>query len=155
MKKVLKALLIVIAAAAIVIGSGIVLANNGVENPVSDAVEDATYGAANSALEASGIKAQINKALHENADVIANKTGLPAPMVTSMIDGLDIESWKVAPLPKDAKITGTADIDYGGYSGEITTYDDPSVITVTTDMGSVTLEVPEKAQGYVKYLGQL
>ena len=152
MKKALKIILIVIVAAVVVIGGGIVLANNGIDNPVSDAVEDASYGAANAALDASGIKSQINDALHENADAIARETGLPPAMVGSMIDNLDIESWKVAPLPKDAVETGTTAIDYNGYNAKLTTYDDPNVVTVATDMGTVTLEVPANAQGYLKYL---
>lgn len=155
MKKLLKVILIIVIAALAVIGGGVVLAKNGIDNPVSDAIEGASYGAANSALDASGIKSQINTALHENVDVIASKTGLPAAMVSNMIDGLDIENWKVAPLPSGIAETGTASINYGGYSGTITTYDDPSVVTVTTDAGSVTLEGPSNAQGYVKYLGQL
>lgn len=154
-KRVLKIILIVVAAAAIVIGGGIVLGKNGIDNPVSDAVEGTTYGAANAALDASGIKSQIDTALHENVDAIARETGLPSAMVSSMVDNLDVESWKVAPLPAGITETSTANIDYGGYSGQITTYDDPSVVTVITDMGSVTLEVPEKARGYVKYLEQL
>lgn len=155
MKRALKIIGIVVVAAIVVLVGGIALDKNGVENPVSDAANTATVGAANAALDASGIKERIDDALHENAGEIASRTGLPETMVNGMIDGLDVPSWKVTTLPGDVQQTGATDISYGGYDATITTYDDPSVITVDTDQGNLTLEVPKSAQGYIQYLQYL
>lgn len=155
MKKFLKIFGIVLAAVIVVLGAGILLEKNGVENPVSDATEQATLGAANAALDASGIKSQIDEALRSNVGNIAAKTGLPESMVEGMVDNLDVESWKVTTLPSDAVAEDTSSINYGGVSAKVTTYDDPSVVTVQTDQGSLTLEVPKSAQGYIQYLEYL
>ena len=155
MKKILIALAIVVAAVIAIIGGSLLLANNGIDNPISDAIDGAKYDAANAALDATGIKDRADKALRSNVDEISRQTGIPAPMVNSMVDDLDIPSWKVVKLPDGATASSTSSIDYEGYSADITTYDDPSVITISTDVGSVTLEVPESAQGYAQYLKYL
>lgn len=155
MKKLLKILGIVVVAVVVVIGSGVLLAKNGIDNPVNDAAEQATYEAANAAVDATGIKKQIDSALRDNAGEISRQTGLPQGVVDGMIDGLDVESWKVVPLPGGAVAESTSDVSYGGYDAEITTYDDPSVVTVSTGSGSVTLEVPANAQGHLQYLEYL
>lgn len=72
-----------------------------------------------------------------------------------MIDNLDIQSWEVTSLPKDAVPTGTSNVNLEGTAAELTTYDDPSVVTVGTSAGSVTLKVPPTAQGYIQCLGYL
>lgn len=95
MKKLLKILGIVVVAAVVVIGGGVLLAKNGIDNPVGDAAEQATYGAANAAIDATGVKKQIDSALRDNAGEISRQTGLPQGVVDGMIDGLDVESWKV------------------------------------------------------------
>ena len=155
MKKFLKILGIVVLAAVVVVGGGILLDRNGVSNPVSDVADHAAAGAANAALDATGIREQADEALRANTGAIARQTGLPEAMVVGMVDDLDIPSWKVVPLPKDAVPAGSSDVDYNGLAAEITTYNDPNVITLSTDAGSVTLEVPDKAQGYVHYLQYL
>ena len=155
MKKFLIAIGIVVAAAIAIIVGSIVLANNGIDNPVSDAIEGAKYDAANAALDATGIKEKVDDALRDNVDEISKQTGIPSAIVSGMVDDLDIPSWKVVKLPSNATATSTSDIDYNGYSAEITTYDDPNVITISTDAGSITLEVPESAQGYAQYLKYL
>lgn len=155
MKKVLKILGIVVVAAVVVMGGGILLAKNGIDNPIGDAAEQATYGAANAAVDATGIKKQIDTALRDNASEISRQTGLPQGVVDGMIDGLDVQSWKTVPLPSSATAEGTSNVSYGGYDAKITTYDDPSVVTISTDVGSVTLEVPESAQNYLQYLDYL
>ncbi len=155
MKKLLKILGIVLVAAVVVVGGGVLLAKSGIDNPVNDAAEQAAYGAANATIDATGIKKQIDSALRDNAGEISRQTGLPQGVVDGMIDGLDVESWKVVPLPGSAVAERTSDISYGGYDAEIITYDDPSVVTISTGAGSVTLEVPADAQGYLQYLEYL
>lgn len=155
MKTFLKVAGVVVAAALVVLGGGVLLAQNGVDNPVSDAAGQAANNAANAALDASGVKGRIDSALRDNAGAIAEKAGLPVSAVNGMIDGIDIESWQVTSLPSGVVETGSSSIDYGGASATITTYDDPSVVTVQTDAGAVTMEVPESAQGYLQYLEHL
>lgn len=155
MKKFFKIFGIVLLAAVVVIGGGVLLAKNGIDNPINDAAEHMTYGAANAAVDATGIKGQIDSALRDNAGEIARQTGLPQNVVNGMIDGLDVQSWKVVPLPSGAAVESTSDVRYGGYDAEITTYDDPSIVTVSTGSGTVTLEVPANAQSYLQYLDKL
>lgn len=152
MKKLVKIVAGVILAAVAVVGGGVALGANGVQNPVSDAIDQAKYDAANAAIDATGIKGQIDSALRSNTGRIAQQTGLPESVVEGMIDGLDVESWKVVPLPAGASATNTSNVSYGGYDAKVTTYDDPSVVTVATDSGEITLEVPANAQGYLQYL---
>ncbi len=155
MKKLLKIIAILVLAAVVVVGGGILLAKNGIDNPVSDAAQQATYGATNAAIDATGIKGQIDAALRDNAGEISRQTGIPEGIVDGMIDDLDVQSWKVVPLPSDAVPAGTSDINYGGHDAEITTYDNPGFVTISTGSGSVTLEVPGNAQGYLPYLEYL
>ena len=62
-------------------------------------------GVANAALDASGIKGQIDSTLRENVSAIASATGMSESQVTSAIDQLNIESWSVTTLPSDARST--------------------------------------------------
>ncbi|WP_165061557.1 hypothetical protein [Adlercreutzia sp. ZJ154] len=151
MKKVLKLLAVLVIAVVLVLGGGILLEKAGIETPISGVANKA----ANTALDASGIKSKVDSALRSNASKIAEKTGLPVSSVNSMIDNLNIESWQVTNLPADATATGTTSMTYDGVSATVTTYDDPSVVTVDTGAGEVTLEVPASAQDYIGYLGYL
>lgn len=75
--------------------------------------------------------------------------------VNKTIDNLDIESWSVTSLPANASETGSQSVNYGGISAEVTTYDDPSYITVTSEGQTFTLSVPQSAQDYVSLLQYL
>lgn len=75
--------------------------------------------------------------------------------VNQAIDNLDINNWSVTSLPNDAKETGTQAVNYGGISAEVTTYEDPSYITVSAEGQTFTLEVPNSAQDYLSLLGYL
>ena len=108
-------------------------------------------GVANAALDASGIKGQIDSTLRE----IASATGMSESQVTSAIDQLNIESWSVTALPSDASATGTFNTTYQGASATVTTYADPSYVTVDALGQELTLSVPESAQSYVSLLAYL
>lgn len=151
MKTVLKVIGVLVVALAVVFGASALLEQAGIETPLTAAKN----GAANAALEASGIKAKADEVLRSNAGKISQKTGLPVSAVESAIDSLDIPSWQVTTLPADATATGSSTINYNGTTATLTTYDDPSVVTVTTGGVDVTLEVPASAQGYMQYLGYL
>lgn len=124
----------------------------GEDHPVTQAIDGGKVAATNAAIDASGVKAKAQEALESNAELIAQRTGLPLKVVDSAIESLDIESWQVAALPRDAQATGTFDIDYNGMAAEVTTYADPSIVTVDMYGQSVTLAVPEKSQPYMRYL---
>lgn len=155
MKRALKIIGILVAAAIVIPVGGIVLAQNGIDNPVSNLTGQAANSTINSVIDASGIKEKAEEALRDNAGNIAQATGLPVTAVNSMIDGLDIQSWEVTSLPRNAQETGSADVEFQGTNATLITYDDPSVLTVATDGGSVTVKVPPSAQGYVEYLDYL
>ena len=112
-------------------------------------------GAANAALEASGVKGRIDGALRENAGAIASATGLSEQQVNEAIDQLAIDSWSATVLPDDAVATGNYSASYGGVDGTVTTYADPSYVTLDAYGQSLTLAVPPSAQNYVGYLSYL
>ena len=78
-----------------------------------------------------------------------------AAAVDAAIDALDIQSWEVTNLPEGAEKTGSANISYSGTDATITTYDDPSVVTVTAMGQDITLAVPDSAQSYLPFLSYL
>ena len=54
-----------------------------------------------------------------------------------------------------AEKTGSANVSYSGTDATITTYDDPSVVTVTAMGQDITLAVPDSAQSYLPFLSYL
>ena len=153
MKRVRRIIIGIIVIVVLAICAIVVLPQTlGEDHPITQAIDSGKVAATNAAIDASGIKTKAQEALEANADVIAQRTGLPLKVVDSAIESLDIESWQVAVLPRDAQSTGTFDIDYNGMAAEVTTYTDPSIVTVNMYGQSVTLAVPEKSQPYVRYL---
>ena len=103
----------------------------------------------------SGLKSKAESALRGNTDRIAEATGMSSSQVDAAIDALDIQSWEVTSLPEGAEKTGSANVSYSGTDATITTYDDPSVVTVTAVGQDITLAVPDSAQGYLPFLSYL
>ncbi|WP_297037325.1 hypothetical protein [uncultured Enorma sp.] len=126
------------------------LALNG--TPLEDAIGT---GIANAALDASGVKGSIDEALRSNVGSIAAATGLSNEQVETAIDELAIESWSATTLPEDASVSGTFSTSYRGASATVTTYADPSYITVEAYGQDLTLAVPESAQQYLSLLAYL
>ena len=162
MDKIIKALIGLIFAFILLVGVFGILPQLGLgnpfanfENPLAGLLEQGKNTAANAALDASGLKSKANEALKSNRDRIAEVTGLSRSQVDDAIDALDIESWEVTSLPASASKTGSTDISYGGTDATITTYDDPSVVTVEALGQDITLAVPDSAQGYLPFLGYL
>ncbi|WP_302962634.1 hypothetical protein [uncultured Adlercreutzia sp.] len=125
------------------------------ENPLSGLLENGKNAAANAALDATGLKGKAKAALEGNRDKIAAATGMSDAEVDAAIAALDIDSWEVTSLPEGATETGSSSISYGGTDATITTYDDPSVVTVNAMGQNVTLAVPDSAQSYLPFLGYL
>ena len=120
-----------------------------------DAVDQATTSVTNAAIDASGIKETIQNALDANAESIASALGVSVQDARDMIGNLDVASWQATSLPSDAQASGSYSASFDGTSANITTYEDPSYITVEAYGQSLTLSVPESAQEYVPYLAYL
>ena len=112
-------------------------------------------GAANAILDAAGVKGQADSALHQRASTIAAATGLSESQVNAAIDQLDISSWSVTTLPTNAQATGSFTTSYQGTQATVTTYSDPSYVSVNVAGQTVALSVPASAQSYVPYLRYL
>lgn len=109
----------------------------------------------NTALETSGVKNQVEEALRTHVADIAAATGMSEEQVSNAINDLDISSWTATELPANAQETGSTDVRYQGVDATVTTYADPSYVTVEALGQTVTLSVPESAQQYVPLLGYL
>ena len=162
MDRIIKAFVGLILALIVVVGvfgilpqMGIGSPFAGLDNPLASLFETGKNAAANAALDASGLKQKAADALEGNRDRIAEMTGLPTSQVDAAIDALDIENWQVTSLPAGASETGSSNVSYGGTDATITTYDDPSVVTVNAMGQEITLAVPESAQDYIGFLDYL
>lgn len=160
--KIIKAFVGLIAAFILVIAVFGILPQMGIkgpfenfQNPLAGLFEGGKNAAANAALDVSGLKTKAENALRSNVDRISEATGLPASQVDAAIDALDIQNWEVTSLPAGVSKTGSAEVSYGGTDATITTYDDPSVVTVNAMGQDVTLAVPESAQDYLPFLSYL
>lgn len=122
---------------------------------LGDAASGAKNAALNAALDASGAKDRVEQALESHVDDIAAATGLSTDAVQQGIDSLAVQDWQVCDLPASAQASATIDGSAAGVDGALTTYADPSYVTVNAYGQSVTLAVPESAQQYLGYLGLL
>ena len=136
--KIIKAFIGLIAAFILVIAVFGILPQLGMkgpfenfQNPLAGLFEGGKNAAANAALDVSGLKSKAESALRGNTDRIAEATG----MSSSQVDA--------------------ANISYSGTDATITTYDDPSVVTVTAMGQDITLAVPDSAQSYLPFLSYL
>ena len=116
---------------------------------------DAGAAAANAALDASGIKGKIDSELRAHTGDIASATGLSESQVENIINQIDISSWSVTALPADATVAGSFQTTYQGTNVTVTTYTDPSYVSISPWGQTITLAVPESSQSYVSYLSYL
>ena len=122
---------------------------------VNDPLAEAKTSALNTVIDASGIKQRIDSEVRVKASAIAEEAGIPQPLVDNVIDSLAIPDWKATTLPEEAQETGVYDIKTDELTAQITTYDDPGIVTVDAYGQNVTMEVPKTAQGYLSFLGYL
>ncbi len=116
------------------------------------AADDIKNQAINAAIDASGVKDKVEGALNENVAALAAATGLSEEDVSAAIATLDISSWGVTTLPEGAIAYDTFPIAYEGLDATVTTYEDPSYVTVNALGQTLTLAVPKSAQPYVDLL---
>lgn len=143
LKKVLCVLVVVaIAACLVVVGYG----------TLSDTKNSAKTSATNAVIDSLGVKEKAAAALEDNKSQIAAQLGVSEDQVDAAIEDLDIEDWEATTIPSDAVATSTSDYTYEGQDVQLTTYEDPSYVTVDAYGTSVDLAVPESAQSYVSQL---
>ncbi|MBQ9000420.1 MAG: hypothetical protein IJ087_01020 [Eggerthellaceae bacterium] len=123
----------------------------GAGNPLADAKN----GAVNTVLDLSGMKSRIDSELRAKAGKLAEENGISQAVVDNVIDSLAIEDWKVVSLPDSATTTGSYDVNTDSMSARITTYDDPSFVTVEAYGHPLPMDVPQSARGDVTLLGYL
>ena len=114
--------------------------------PLASALQQLGGGAgataANVALDASGIKGKLDSELRSHAGDIAAATGLSEGQVEDII-------------PADATVAGSFQTSYQGTNVTVTTYTDPSYVSISPWGQTITLAVPESSQNYVSYLSYL
>lgn len=108
--------------------------------------------AVNAAVDASGVKSSVSDALMSHAGDIAATTGISTTQVQTVIEGLDIEDWQVATLPEGAQAKSTISGSAAGVEATLTTYDDPSYVSVSAYGQTIDLAVPSSAQQYLPLL---
>ena len=115
------------------------------DNPLNEAKTTAV----NSLLDSTGIKKTIESEIRSRADSLAEETGIPRSYVDEVINNLDIQNWEVVSLPEGATETGSFSINAEGTPINVTTYDNPELLTVSAYGQDITVEVPASAQKYL------
>ncbi len=117
-------------------------------NPFSGAQTAAT----NALIDSSGMKDRVESELYAHADAIAARTGMPVEAVNEGIGSLAIQDWQAVEKPRDSSETGSYSVNADGTQVGVTTYADPSIVTVEAYGQEVTLAIPESAQDYLYLL---
>lgn len=131
---------------------GIMIITGKADTFIHDANESAKAFVNNIMIDAGGYKQKVTDALLENRDIIAKASGADPAEVDRIIKDFDIENWEACVLPSDAAAVSSYDANYAGLTGTVTTYQDPSYITVSVSGQDITLSVPPEAQDYIPYL---
>lgn len=118
-------------------------------------INAAKNDATNAALDASGIKQNVQDDLLKHSADIAQATGLSTDQVEAGISSLNIPNWKAITLPSDAVESAVYPLDFQGLEGNIILYDDPSYVTVDSMGQRITLAVPASAEEFLPYLSYL
>lgn len=154
MKKVLGIFLGLIA--LMIVGIvGVFAFSGSTDSPLGQAASQAKAAAVNTALDVTDVRSKIEDAVVARTDDIAQATGMSSAEVSSALASLDIASWQAVALPSGAVATGTYAGTAAGVDGSITTYADPSYVTVSAYGQNITLAVPDNAQAYLPYLSTL
>ena len=115
-------------------------------------LDNFTNGSLNTLIDITGVKGHVDSTLRQKTGELAEQLGISQSAANEMVDSLAIQDWRVTTLPADAVETGTSAVKAGNVDAAITTYEDPSLITVGAYGLSLTLEAPESAQIYTPFL---
>ena len=113
--------------------------------------ENLRTDAINTLIEKTGVKQRMESELYAHAEKFAEDTGIPIGLVDEAVSTLDITNWEAIALPDDAVENGSISTDFDGQHYELTTYEDPSYVTVAAFGQVITFEVPESAQTFTRY----
>lgn len=122
------------------------------DNPLQNLASQAKVSATNTAINTSGIKTKVAQTLSKKREHIAAATGMTPTQVDNALSQLDIEKWQATSLPSDLSKKNTLQGTYDGVKATVTTYNDPSYVTVSALGQDITLKVPPSAQSYVSLL---
>ena len=122
------------------------------------ALESARTQVLNTVIDRAGIKARIETELRDRGSALAEEYGIPQQIIDSAIDTLDVPNWEIVNTPDSSSENDRYGFDVADSQVQITTYDDPAVISVKSDgkvntFGqSISFKVPESAQAYTDLL---
>jgi hypothetical protein len=102
----------------------------------------------NGILDRSGAKERLEAEMYAHADDVAESAGIPVELVNTGIEMLNVTEWKAVDLPADAEETATFRTQYRDQQVTLTTYDDPSLVTLGIWNQSVCFKVPESTQTF-------
>lgn len=136
------AIIFILAAGAACLG----LVTCGSQTPL----EGARVAAINTLLDKTGAKQRLESELYAKADAIAEETGIPVELVNTGIGMANVTEWKAVSLPADVTETAKFETKFRDQALSLTTYDDPSLVTVGIWGQSICFEVPDSTQTFTK-----
>ena len=104
--------------------------------------------AINEILDRSGAKERLEAEMYAHADAVAESAGIPVELVNSGIEMLNVTEWEAVDLPADAEETATFRTKYRDQQVTLTTYNDPSLVSLEVWNQSVCFKVPESTQTF-------
>lgn len=114
-------------------------------------LEGARVAAINTLLDRTGAKQRLESELYAHADAIAEQAGVPVELVNAGIGMMNVTEWRAVELPSDVSETAKFETDYRGQAVSLTTYDDPSLVTVGILGQSICFEVPASTQTFTQF----
>lgn len=112
-------------------------------------------GVLNYVIDVSGAKDKVESALLQSQAAIRDRAGMTSEEFATAMDSLAIQEWRAATLPEDSVQASSIDLGALGVDATVTTYQDPSYVTVTFLGQDITMSVPESAQPYMPLLGYM
>jgi len=109
-----------------------------------------TNAAATVMLQNGSLTQQVETALLDNDEFIAQQLGVSADEVDGFVRDLDLTSWEAVELPADVAVAGEYESEYEGQPVSATLYDDPEYVTVNIGGQEVTLHVSESASRFLE-----
>jgi len=136
--------LIVLAGAAVaLVMSGGCSASHG-----NEPIDDFKNGIVNGIIDITGVKGTLDSELRKRTGALASQLGISESAADGIVDSLAIKEWKATTLPAGVQERSTNTIETERITADVTTYDDPSYVTISAYGVGITLEVPESARTY-------
>lgn len=107
---------------------------------------------ANALIDSGVLAGQLEDALRDNEERIAQELGMSVEQVDALVDDLDVGSWEAADVPAGIQPARTVSLNRAGTRVSATVYDDPSYVTVNAGGQEVTLHVSPAASELLRNL---